>query len=130
MDDTMKSLKTITMVVYVLQAASFLFGISAIVAIIINYVKRDDVRGTWLESHFRWQIRTFWFSLLWGSLGLLTFLLIVGYGILVATGVWVIYRVVKGGLNLLDGKEMYVSSKILSPLAGEGQGGGDTGRCP
>jgi uncharacterized membrane protein len=130
MDDTMKSLKTITMVVYVLQAASFLFGISAIVAIIINYVKRDDVRGTWLESHFRWQIRTFWFSLLWGSLGLITFLLIVGYGILVATGVWVIYRVVKGGLNLLDGKEMYGSSKILSHLAGEGQGGGDTGRCP
>lgn len=111
MDDNLKSLKTITMVVYVLQAASFLFGISAIVAIIINYVKKDDVRGTWLESHFRWQIRTFWFGLLWGSLGLITFLLIVGYGILLAVGVWVIYRVVKGGLNLLDGKEMYVLSK-------------------
>ena len=109
-EERLKSLKTITMVVYALQAASFLFGVTAIVAIIINYVKRDDVRGTWLESHFRWQIRTFWFSLLWGGFGLITFLLVVGYFILIADGIWVIYRVVKGGLNLIDGKEMYATS--------------------
>jgi len=58
-----QSLKTLTAVNYGLYALSFLIGISAIVAIIINYVKLDDVRNTWLESHFRWQMRTFWFGL-------------------------------------------------------------------
>ena len=112
-DERMKALKTITLVVYALQAASFLFGITALVAIIINYVKRDDVQGTWLESHFRWQIRTFWFSLLWGAFGFITFLLVFGYFVLIADGVWVIYRVVKGGLNLFDGKEMYVAPPTI-----------------
>lgn len=54
---------------YALQAIGFFVGITYIVAIIINYVKRDDVKGTWLESHFRWQMRTFWFSLLWAIIG-------------------------------------------------------------
>ena len=106
-DERLKRLKTITMVVYGLQAASFALGVTLLVAIIINYVKKEDVAGTWLASHFRWQMRTFWFGLAWMALGLLTLLLVVGYGILVATGVWFIYRIVKGGLNLLDGKEMY-----------------------
>ncbi len=106
-DERLKRLKTITMVVYGLQAASFALGVTLLVAIIINYVKKEDVDGTWLASHFRWQMRTFWFGLAWMALGLLTLLLVVGYGILVATGVWFIYRIVKGGLNLLDGKEMY-----------------------
>ncbi len=97
------------MVVYALQAASFLFGVTALAAIIVNYVKQDEVQGTWLASHFRWQIRTFWFSLLWGGLGLLTFLVVVGYLILLADGVWLIYRIVKGWLNLMDGKAMYQS---------------------
>jgi uncharacterized membrane protein len=57
-----KSLKTLTMVVYALQALGFLNGITWIVAVIINYVKKDEVRGSWLESHFRWQIRTFWWA--------------------------------------------------------------------
>jgi uncharacterized membrane protein len=106
-DQRLKSLKTITMVVYALQATAFLYGITAIVAIIINYVKKDDVQGTWLESHFRWQIRTFWFSLLGTALGMITYLLVIGHFILLAVGVWVIYRVIKGGLNLMDGKQMY-----------------------
>ncbi len=106
-DERLKRLKTITLVVYGLQAASFALGVTLLVAIIINYVKKEDVAGTWLASHFRWQMRTFWFGLAWMALGLLTLLLVVGYGILVATGVWFIYRIVKGGLNLLDGKEMY-----------------------
>ncbi len=56
------------MLVYGLQAASFFFGITAIAAVIINYVKKDDVLNTWLASHFRWQIRTFWFGLFWEPL--------------------------------------------------------------
>lgn len=103
----LRSLKNITTVVYALQAASFLLGITYFVAIIINYVKLDDARGTWLESHFRWQIRTFWFSLLWFVLGGVTFILIIGYFILFACGLWFIYRIIKGWLNLNDGKPMY-----------------------
>ena len=112
--ERLKSLKTITMVVYALQAASFLFGITALVAIIVNNVKEDDVLGTWLASHFRWQIRTFWFGLLWLGLGLATYLLIVGHFILIADGVWLIYRIVKGWLNLMDGKEMYRPAPIVA----------------
>lgn len=98
----------ITTVVYALQAVSFIFVITFIVAVIINYVKRDDVRGTWLESHFRWQIRTFWYALLWSILGGITFFLIIGYFILVATAIWLIYRIAKGWLRLIEKKSMYM----------------------
>ena len=64
-EDEDRNLKNITTLVYALQAASFLIGITFLVAVIINYVKQPDVRGTLYESHFRWQIRTFWFSILW-----------------------------------------------------------------
>ncbi len=101
------SAKNIATLVYALQALSFLAGITYIVAIIVNYVKIDDVRGTLAESHFRWQIRTFWFSLLWFFVGAILALVFVGFLILGATYIWVIYRVVKGWLNLNDGKPMY-----------------------
>jgi len=104
---SMEKQLTITKVVYALQAASFLVGITAVVALVINYLKRPEVRGTWLESHFRWQIRTFWFGLLWGIVSFLTFFYVVGWFIAVADAVWVIYRIVKGYLNLADGKPMY-----------------------
>jgi uncharacterized membrane protein len=113
MDDSprqidLQSLKNHATAVYVLQALSFLLGITYFVAIIVNYVKLDDTRGTWIESHFRWQIRTFWFSLLWFALGGLLFFIGVGYLILLANGLWMIYRIVKGWLNLNDGKPMHV----------------------
>jgi len=101
------SAKTITTAVYALQAASFLFGITSIVGVIINYVKNSDVQGTWLESHFRWQIRTFWFALLWSIIGIVLAYVFVGVIILLANAVWFIYRIVKGWLRLADGKEMY-----------------------
>jgi uncharacterized membrane protein len=99
-----KSLKTLTMVVYALQALGFLNGITWIVAVIINYVKRDEVRGTWLESHFRWQIRTFWWGLLWGVIGTVLLLVLVGWLVLAAASIWIIYRIVKGWLYLNDNK--------------------------
>jgi len=105
-----KSLKTLTMVVYLLQAAGFFVGLTWIVAVIINYVKKEEVAGNWLASHFRWQIRTFWFGLLWGVLG--TLLLVVfglGYLVWLAAGIWVIYRIVKGWLYLNDGKALPAS---------------------
>jgi uncharacterized membrane protein len=101
-----QSLKTIATVVYALQAAGFFVGLTWIVAVIVDYVKRDDAAGTWIESHFRWQIRTFWFGLLWGVIGgLLTFIL-VGFLVLAADGVWIIYRIVKGWLRLAERREI------------------------
>ena len=102
-----KSLKTLTMVVYALQAAGFLVGITWIVAIVIDYVKRDEAKGTWLESHFRWQIRTFWWGLLWAVVGAITFLVLIGWFILAADTVWIIYRIVKGWLHFSEGRPMY-----------------------
>ena len=108
-DPKLESLKTLATVVYALQAAGFVLGgITWIVAVVINYVKKEEVAGTWLESHFRWQIRTFWFGLLWGVIGGLLALVLVGFAILFADAVWIIYRLVKGWLNLNDGKPMSV----------------------
>jgi len=102
--------KKVTMVVYALQAASFIFGVTLIAAVILNYIKKGDVHGTWLASHFRWQIRTFWFGLLWGVIGAITILIGVGFIILGITTVWLIYRIVKGWLRLSEGKEMYLNN--------------------
>jgi uncharacterized membrane protein len=104
---SLESEKSLTMVIYALYAASFVVGITAIVAIIINYVKKDDVVGTWLESHFRWQIRTFWFALLWCVIGVPLSFVVIGIPILFAAGIWVIYRIVKGWLRLSENKPMY-----------------------
>lgn len=101
-----KSLRTLTLVVYLLQAAGFFVGLTWIVAVLINYVKKEEVAGSWLESHFRWQIRTFWFGLLWGVVGAVLLLALVGYLVWVAAGIWVIYRIVKGWLYLNDGKPL------------------------
>lgn len=103
-----ESNKTLTTVIYALHAGSFLLGITAIAAVIMNYVKRSDVEGTWLASHFRWQIRTFWWGLLWTCIGLVTTIALVGFPILLATAIWYAYRVIKGWLRLNDNKEMYV----------------------
>jgi len=101
--------RKVTMLIYALQAASFVVGITFIAAIIINYIKREDVQATWLASHFRWQIRTFWFGLLWGAIGLITALLGVGFIILAADAVWLIYRIAKGWLRLSEEKQMYTA---------------------
>jgi uncharacterized membrane protein len=104
------SSKTLTLIVYILQAAAFLNGLTFLVAVILNYVKQEDVAGTWLASHFRWQIRTFWFSLLWFFVGIVTFFMVIGYFILMATAIWIIYRIVKGIVRLQEGKEMYTQT--------------------
>jgi uncharacterized membrane protein len=99
--------KNLTTIIYALYAVSLIFGVTCLIAIIINYVKRDDVAGTWLESHFRWQMRTFWFSLLWGLIGLATSFIVIGFAVLFADLIWYIYRIVKGWIRLNDGKPMY-----------------------
>ena len=121
------SLVTLTHVIYGLHSASlligittaatvvgaFLFGWPSIIAVILNYVNRGEARGTWLESHFRWQIRTFWFGLLWVVLCGLFVVSTLGVGILIAwlplgiVGLWFIYRIARGWLRLVDRQPTY-----------------------
>lgn len=105
--ERLQSLERMTLVIYALQAACVFLGVTLIAAVIVNYIKIDDVRGTWLESHFRWQIRSFWFFLLWAALGCLLFLIVIGYFILIAAGIWLIYRIAKGWVFLSEKKPMY-----------------------
>jgi uncharacterized membrane protein len=89
---------------------AFVTGWPSIIAVIINYVKRKEVRGSYLESHFRWQIRTFWFAVTWLLVATLLAVSFVGipFAIVVAwvAGVWVLYRIARGLLRLLDNREM------------------------
>lgn len=122
------SLVTIANVVYGLHAVSlvlgafgaatvvgsFLFGWPSVIAVIINYVKRSEVAGTWLDSHFRWQIRTFWYALLWATLALLVSLplmpVLVGFLtwplLMFLLGIWAIYRIARGWLALRESRPM------------------------
>jgi uncharacterized membrane protein len=121
------SLVRLTHVIYALHAVSLLIGIvtaativgaflfswPSIIAVILNYAKRSEVRGTWLESHFRWQIRTFWFGALWVGLCVLFVIATLGIGIFIAwiplgvVGLWFIYRIARGWLRLVDHRPMY-----------------------
>ena len=97
-------------------ATAFLLGIPSIIAVIMNYLKRDEARDTWLESHFNWQLRTFWFAALWvvlvTLLSLPLFLVLIGFATFVigviVIGLWVIYRVARGWLKLKDGQPIRV----------------------
>jgi uncharacterized membrane protein len=119
-----QGLVTLTHVIYALHAFSavtglvtaalivtaFLTGWPSIIAVILNYVKRSDVRGTWLDSHFSWQIRTFWWSLLWVLIGAVLFVTLIGipiaYVLWVATGIWVLYRIIRGWMALSSQRPM------------------------
>ena len=118
------SLVTTAQIIYALHALSiligltsavtivgaFVFGIPSIIAVIMNYAYRQGARGTFLESHFLWQIRTFWFALLWIVIGVMLFVTVIGIPLAwitcIAAGIWVIYRVARGWLTLQDRKPM------------------------
>src|SRR4029078_7334705 len=111
------ALHALSLVVGIVGAAtvvgSFLIGWPSIVAVILNYVKRADVRGTWLDSHFRWQIRTFWFGALWVCLCGLFVVFPLGWGLFVVwiplgiVALWFISRVARGWMALNNRKPMY-----------------------
>jgi len=127
-DNTPQSLYDWTQIIYGLHALSlltgilgaatvigaFLIGWPSIIAVIMNYIKRSEASGTWLESHFRWQIRTFWYGLLWVALCGIFIVMTLGIGILIVwmplivVAAWFIYRVVRGWLALRDRRPMYV----------------------
>ena len=126
-DTTPQALYDWTQIIYALHALSLLVGIigtatvigafllgwPSIIAVIMNYMKRSEVAGTWLESHFRWQIRTFWFGLLWAGLCALFVIATFGIGIVVAwlplgvLAIWFIYRVARGWMALRERRPMY-----------------------
>ena len=87
-------------------AGGFVFGLPSLAAVVLNYLKRGEVAGGWLESHFRWQIRTFWFAVLWVAVAVLMGLTIVGLpfalAVLLLAGVWILYRVVRGWWVLIQ----------------------------
>ena len=89
-------------------AGGFVFGLPSLIAVFINYMKRGDVKCTWLESHFRWQIRTFWFTALWLVVyGLLIITLIgipIAWILIALLGLWVAYRVIRGWVALADAR--------------------------
>ncbi|TXL68565.1 DUF4870 family protein [Zeimonas arvi] len=97
---------------YALYAISCIIGITAIAAIIINYLKRDEVAGTWVASHFEWQIKTFWYTLVGAFVSWLLMFILIGFPMLLAVGVWAIYRIVKGWLALNDGKAVDASKLV------------------
>lgn len=117
--DPHDGLKSWTHVIYGLHAFSvlagivtpafiitaFLLGWPSIIAVILNYIKRPEAAGTFLESHFRWQIRTFWFAALWCAVGAVLWVTLIGIpfaiGLWIGTGIWVAYRVIRGWLALL-----------------------------
>ena len=121
------SLVTWTQIIYALHAVSivtgiisaasvvgaFLIGWPSIIAVVMNYIKRGEARGTWLDSHFRWQIRTFWFGLLWAALCLALVVFTLGIALVVVwiplgiLTVWFIYRVARGWSALSSSRPMY-----------------------
>ena len=116
---------TVAHVVYALHALAIIVGIAgsvtvvgsflgsrpSIAAVIMNYVKRGDARGTWVDSHYRWQIRTFWFAVLWAIIGwvlVATIIgIVIGVPILIGLALWLIYRIARGWLFLKDKRQMY-----------------------
>ena len=123
--EPMTSALTIAHVVYALHALAIVIGVAgaptvigsfvgsvpSIIAVILNYVKRGDARGSWAASHYRWQIRTFWYAVLWLVVAAaLIFIVIgapIGFAMLIATTFWLIYRIARGWLRLLDRRAMY-----------------------
>jgi uncharacterized membrane protein len=107
-EEQLASLRQLTLVVYILQGLSIFVGITAIVGVVINYLKKEDAAGTLYESHFTWQIRTFWWGLAWSVLG---FILIFAFGlgliVWFVAGIWAIYRIVKGWLKWNDRQPVF-----------------------
>jgi uncharacterized membrane protein len=105
--ERLRSLRTLTHILYALYATYWLTGgITVLIAIIINYLKRDDAAGTPYETHFTWQIRTFWWAVLGHVIGVAFIWVLIGFPILFVVGIWTLYRVVKGWLYLYENKPL------------------------
>lgn len=97
-----ESMIQITHVTYALYALGLLTGVFVVAGLIVAYIKRDDVVGTYLADHYSWLIRTFWWGLLWTTIGLILAFVLVGFVVLAAVWVWWVYRIIKGWLRLTE----------------------------
>ena len=92
---------------------SFVASLPSIAAVILNYWNQNAVRGTWLESHFRWQIRTFWFAVMWIAVSLLMVITVIGVpfaiAVLLLAGLWILYRIVRGWWVLIQRRPLPMS---------------------
>ena len=100
----LNQLKQYNLITYILYLVGFVVGITVLIAIIMNYVKRNEMRGTWLESHVDWQIKTFWYSLIGYIVGFLLTAILIGYVIILVVFIWHVYRLIKGLIALNDNK--------------------------
>ena len=105
-DVRVEELKKYALIVYILYVLSLVIGLTSIAGVIIAYLKKKDATGTWVESHFEYQIRTFWISLIAGIVGFILSFIFVGVIIILADIVWFLYRAIKGWLALNDQKEI------------------------
>jgi uncharacterized membrane protein len=123
--EPLPSVLTVANIVYALHAfaivvglvgtativGSFVGSVPSIIAVVLNYIKRSDARGTWAESHYRWQIRTFWYSIVWVLVAGVLFVTLIGipfaFAILGVLAIWLAYRIGKGWLRLRDHRPMY-----------------------
>jgi uncharacterized membrane protein len=119
--------RTLTLVLYILYIiAIFTGGLLAVLALIINYAKRSDVRGSIFESHFTWQIRTFWWYLFWNIIAFIPFIFLFFTGqnadifagvalgttifclvVITVAWIWIVYRAIKGIIRLNDNQPIY-----------------------
>ena len=104
----LNQLKQYNLITYILYLVGFVVGITGLIAIIMNYVKRNEMRGTWLESHVNWQIKTFWYSLIGYMVGVLLSVILIGYLLILVVFVWHVYRLVKGLIALNENKPIQV----------------------
>ncbi len=96
------SLRTYTIIIYALYALSLVNGITALVGVIMAYLKRDEMAGTVYQSHAQYLIKTFWYTLLGMLIGWITMFIFIGFAVILAASVWFIYRMVAGFIKLLD----------------------------
>jgi len=100
-------------VIYLLQLlAFFLGGMTFIVAVVLNYLNIHNVKGTWIESHFKWQIQTFWVALSLLVIGTVSLPLFVGFVVIFGAVIWIIHRIVYGWVNLNKAREITSFSKF------------------
>ena len=97
-------------VIYALYALGLFTALStAVVGVVLAYFNRDAGRGTWIAGHARWQIRTFWYGLLFYTIGVVTTWILIGWPILLATTVWFVWRIAKGWLRLAHGEPLEIA---------------------
>jgi uncharacterized membrane protein len=102
-DSTENDSSSIAKVIYILLIVGTIIGITGIIALIMAYVNKDD-SSHWLQTHYRFQIRTFWIGILYFVIGTITFNIVIGFFILIFTFFWWIIRCAKG-LKQLENKQ-------------------------